>query len=66
MEDYTTPLCFKAEKYHDFAKYFSSLFLLHKTSSYPALMSTVILIFDAAGAIIEITTPIKMIKTKNP
>ena len=48
MEDYNTPLCFKAEKYHDFAKYSSSLFLPHKTSSYPAMMSTVILISAAA------------------
>ena len=46
MEDYTTPLCFKAEKYHDFAKYSSSLFLPHKTSSYPAMISTVIPVFS--------------------
>ena len=48
MEDYTTILGFKDEKYHDFAKYFSSLFLPNKTSSYPAIISTVILIFAAA------------------
>ena len=48
MEDYNIPLCFKAEKYHDFTKYFSSLFLPYKTSSYPAMISTVILIFAAS------------------
>ena len=47
MEDYTTILGFKVEKI-TISQTFSSLFLLHKTSSYPAMMSTVILIFAAA------------------
>ena len=46
MEDYTTPLCFKCVKYHDFAKYFSSLFLPNKTSLHPAMISTVIPVFS--------------------
>ena len=46
MEDYTTILGFKVEKNHDFTKYSSSLFLPHKTSSYPTMMSTVIPVFS--------------------